>query len=169
MLPVIDKTAEKSDTVIKKLCQLDNHVACVNCVRWSEKGTTLASGGDDKFIMLWNRGKVQSAVFGNSGITKSAENWKCTYTLRGHAGDILDLAWSPQDRWLASSSVDNNIIIWDVQNSPPSMVITLRGHTGLVKGVTWDPVGKFLASQSDDRTVKVWRTSDFTCKSTIKG
>lgn len=54
-------------------------------------------------------------------------------------GDILDLAWSPQDRWLASCSVDNNIIIWDVLNLP-AMTAILKGHTGLVKGVTWDPV-----------------------------
>jgi len=76
------------------------------------------------------------------------------------------MAWSPQDRWLASCSVDNTIIIWDVPTFP-SIVAILKGHTGLVKGVTWDPVGKFLASQSDDRSVKIWRTSDWLCQSTI--
>lgn len=107
--------------------------------------------------------------------------------------DVLDLAWSTQDRWLASSSVDNNIIVWDVNNLP-TMAAILKSHTGLVKGVCWDPVskkssilfsyfkqflftffhtyiyskvGKFLASQSDDRTIKIWRTSDWSCESTI--
>lgn len=28
-------------------------VACVNCVRWSNNGKSLASGGDDKLIMIW--------------------------------------------------------------------------------------------------------------------
>lgn len=81
-------------------------------------------------------------------------------------GDVLDLAWSPQDQWLASCSVDNTIIIWDIQ-SLPSIVARLKGHTGLVKGVTWDPVGKFLASQSDDRSVKIWKTSDWSCQKSI--
>lgn len=54
-------------------------------------------------------------------------------------GDILDLAWSPGDRWLASCSIDNTVIVWDMHNTP-AMVTTLKGHTGLVKGVTWDPV-----------------------------
>lgn len=58
-----------------------------------------------------------------------------------NAGDVLDLAWSSQDRWLASSSVDNNIIVWDMNNLP-TMVAILKGHSGLVKGVTWDPVKK---------------------------
>lgn len=84
----------------------------------------------------------------------------------GHAGDVLDLAWSPQDRWLASCSVDNSIIIWDAQ-SFPTIVSMLKGHTGLVKGVSWDPVGKFIASQSDDRCIKIWKTSDWTVQTTI--
>lgn len=54
-------------------------------------------------------------------------------------GDVLDLAWSPQDRWLASCSVDNTIIIWDV-HALPAIISVLKGHTGLVKGVAWDPV-----------------------------
>lgn len=58
-------------------------------------------------------------------------------------GDILDLAWSPRDRWLASCSVDNTVIVWDMQNVPV-MVTILKGHTGLVKGVTWDPVSSFF-------------------------
>lgn len=144
LLPVVDENAEKSESVPKKLCQLDNHSACVNCVRWSGDGSTLASGGDDKIIMLWKRGKGPSTVFGNAGITKSTENWRCIQTLRGHSGDVLDLAWSPQDRWLASSSVDNNIIVWDMNNLP-TMVRILKGHTGLVKGVTWDPVRIFTS------------------------
>lgn len=78
----------------------------------------------------------------------------------------IDLAWSPQDRWLATCSVDNNIVIWDAQ-SFPTIVSVLKGHTGLVKGITWDPVGKFLASQSDDRSVKIWKTSDWSCQNSI--
>lgn len=138
MLAVIDEEAEKSPNVTKKLCTLDNHLACVNCVRWSGNGITLASGGDDKIIMLWKRGVGPSTAFGSSGMEKSVENWKCQTILRGHAGDILDLAWSNQDRYLASSSVDNSIIIW-CMNSYQS-VTTLKGHSGLVKGVAWDPV-----------------------------
>lgn len=145
---------------------MDNHLACVNCVRWSINGQMLASGGDDKIIMIWKKGKGGSGVFGSSGITKTTESWRCVSTLRGHAGDVLDLAWSPQDRWLASCSVDNTIIIWDIQ-ALPAIVSVLKGHTGLVKGVAWDPVGKFMASQSDDRSVKIWKSSDWTNQCTI--
>ena len=144
----------------------DNHLSCVNAVRWSSNGQMLASGADDKLVMIWKKSPGTSGSFGSIGVTKNVENWRCSATLRGHAGDVLDLAWSPQDRWLASCSVDNSIIIWDAQ-SFPTIVAMLKGHTGLVKGVTWDPVGKFLASQSDDRSVKIWKTSDWTIQNTI--
>uniref|UniRef100_A0A182IV44 Protein HIRA n=1 Tax=Anopheles atroparvus TaxID=41427 RepID=A0A182IV44_ANOAO len=167
MAPVLNEEAEDNKSVPRILCQMDNHLACVNCVRWSGNGIMLASGGDDKLVMIWKKtvgGSGGIGAFGGSG--KSVEHWRCISTLRGHAGDVLDLAWSPQDRWIASCSVDNTIIIWDAQHFP-KIVHVLKGHTGLVKGVTWDPVGKFIASQSDDRSLKVWKTTDWSCFKTI--
>lgn len=166
LLPVLSEKAEMDPKIPKILCQIDNHLSCVNAVRWSGSGQMLASGADDKLIMIWKRFAGSGSNFGSSGMAKNVENWRCSSTLRGHSGDVLDLAWSPQDRWLASCSVDNSIIIWDAQ-AFPTIVATLKGHTGLVKGVSWDPVGKYIASQSDDRSVKIWKTSDWTIQNTI--
>lgn len=69
------------------------------------------------------------------------ENWRCISTLRGHDGDVLHVAWSPKDKYLASSSVDNSVIVWNA-NKFPEKVATLKKHKGLVKGVCWDPQGK---------------------------
>ncbi len=66
---------------------------------------------------------------------------------------MLDLAWSPGDRWLATCSVDNTVVVWDVSGAPASIAV-LRGHSGHVKGVTWDPVGKYLATQSADKSLR---------------
>jgi protein HIRA/HIR1 len=75
--------------------------------------------------------------------------------LRQHNGDVLDLAWSPGDRWLATCSVDNTVVIWDLTEAPViTSLAVLRGHSGHVKGVTWDPVGKYLATQSADKTLR---------------
>lgn len=96
-------------------------------------------------------------IFGSS--KTGSETWRCSATLRAHMGDILDLAWAPHKPWLASASVDNNIIIWNTKDY--SVIKTLKGHSGLVKGVTWDPIGKFLASQSDDKSLRVWKTCNW--------
>ncbi|XP_047512693.1 protein HIRA homolog isoform X1 [Pieris napi] len=157
---VLFEEVEVDPNVPKMLCQMDNHLACVNCVRWSNGGRYLASGGDDRLIMVWG---LSVAV--GAGKHK-AETWRCLATLRGHAGDVLDLAWSPLDKWLASCSVDNTIIIWNAEKFP-EMVCVLTGHTGLVKGVAWDPVGKYLASQSDDKSLRVWKTVDWSQETLI--
>ncbi|XP_046386509.1 protein HIRA isoform X2 [Ischnura elegans] len=161
MAPVVSHKSEMDENVPKMLCQIDNHLACVNCVRWSVSGKFLASGGDDKLVMVWKIGSYSSGstVFGGGGKV-NVESWRCVSTLRGHAGDVLDLAWSPHDAWLATCSVDNTVIIWNAVNMS-EMVAVLKGHSGMVKGLAWDPVGKFVASQSDDKTLRIWRTLDW--------
>lgn len=162
MGPVIDEEQESKENIPKFLSRMDNHLNCVNCVRWSTDGKYLASGGDDKVIMIWQIARYNSSSAGNSlfGGSANAETWRCVATLRGHSGDILDLNWSKTEPWLASCSVDNSVIIWNT-NKWNEIVTTLRGHTGLVKGVSFDPIGTYVASQSDDKSLKVWRTMDW--------
>ncbi|XP_067432081.1 protein HIRA [Thunnus thynnus] len=168
MAPVLRDEDEKNENIPKMLCQMDNHLACVNCVRWSNNGLYLASGGDDKLVMVWKRAAFigPSTVFGSSSKLANVEQWRCVTILRNHTGDVMDVAWSPHDVWLASCSVDNTIVIWNARKFP-EMVTCLRGHTGLVKGLTWDPVGKYIASQADDHSLKVWRTVDWQMEANI--
>lgn len=160
MEPIRSETAERDPNTPKMLCELTNHLGCVNCVKWSNDGKWLASSGDDAIIMLWSlRSKgISAPVFGSKN--PCHEQWGCGFMLRGHSGDVLDISWSHEDRYLASASVDNSIIIWNAMKFP-EQIACLTSHTGLVKGLTWDPVGKYMASQSDDKSVRVWRTSDW--------
>lgn len=175
MAPILSPNDENKEDVSKKLCQMDNHLACINCVRWSNHGKYLASAGDDKNLIVWqlagrinhhlsnHHTQAQNNVFESANI----EQWRCIATLNGHNGDILDLGWSANDQYLASCSVDNMIIVWDASNFP-QVITKITGHTGLVKGVSWDPTGKYLASQSDDKTLRVWRTSDWREEAVVK-
>ncbi|XP_077317773.1 protein HIRA isoform X2 [Lithobates pipiens] len=168
MPPVVKEEDEKNKSIPKMLCQMDNHLACVNCVRWSNNGAYLASGGDDKLIMVWKKSGYigPSTVFGSSSKLANVEQWRCLTILRNHSGDVMDVAWSPHDAWLASCSVDNTVVIWNALKFP-EIIATLRGHSGLVKGLTWDPVGKYIASQADDHSLKVWRTMDWQLETSI--
>ncbi|XP_055332614.1 protein HIRA-like [Paramacrobiotus metropolitanus] len=139
----------KPDRVdIRLITQLDNHTACVNCLRWSHKGNYLASGAGDSLVMIWQQTRIGEA-----------ENWRRVHALHKHTADVLGVNWSPNDAMLASCSVDNSIIIWDVQKNFESIIV-LKEQNGTVKGVVWDPIGKYLATQSDER-IKVWRTADW--------
>lgn len=100
-------------------------------VRWSNEGHLLASGGDDKLVMIWRLTSEGSSTIFGSGIV-NLEVWKCVHTLNSHNGDVLDLAWAPHDGWLASGSVDNTVIIWNAHKFSEKIAV-LKGHSGMVK------------------------------------
>ena len=134
LAPILNPKLQKDSSVPKMLCQMDNHLACVNSVRWSGSGKYLASAGDDQRVILWTKSAYGGgAVFGGGGKVNH-ESYRVAYTLRIHDGDVLDIAWSPGDVWLATASVDNTVVVWDVEKLPSTVAI-LKGHTGHVKGI----------------------------------
>ncbi|XP_042344549.1 protein HIRA-like [Plectropomus leopardus] len=86
MAPVLREEDEKNENIPKMLCQMDNHLACVNCVRWSNNGLYLASGGDDKLVMVWKR-----AAYVNTKQTQRVQTHKIRLPLcsRLHVEKVL--------------------------------------------------------------------------------
>src|SRR5436189_263290 len=78
----------------------------------------------------------------------SAQEPKLRDTLRGHAGLVVSVSFSPDGRTLASGSHDKTIRLWDVQTGKGHA--PLRGHTAPVLSVAYSPDGKTLASGSSD-------------------
>ncbi|KAG1689414.1 hypothetical protein DVH05_002215 [Phytophthora capsici] len=149
------------------LATLANHQQAVNCVRWAGHGRYLASGSDDQLVLLYElQAGTPAAVPFGSNARPNKQNWVRCSTLERHTMDVADVAWSPDDRMLATCSIDNTILIWDVGVGALSEVMTqplqtLTGHNGWVKGVAWDPVGKYLSSAGEDKTVRMWKVADW--------
>ena len=163
-------------TAPRLLASLPNHLNPVNCCRFSPNGALLASCSDgvngSAAIMLWRLAAEgeeyeSSRPFGSErDEDEDVEHWQLAAQLRGHTADILDLAFSPCSRYLASASVDNNVVLWDCQQY--SAIAVLKGHAGWVKGVSWDPCGRYVASYGDDQCVMVWDGRDeWKCKKRI--
>jgi eukaryotic-like serine/threonine-protein kinase len=80
---------------------------------------------------------------------------------------ILDLAFSPDDRYLATAGEDASICIWDVVTG--ARVSDLAGQLSLFSVVAWAPRGNRLAGGADDGTITIWDTVSHQQVSRLKG
>ncbi|GAA5942211.1 uncharacterized protein JCM15063_002043 [Sporobolomyces koalae] len=160
-----DKELEPEETCPKLLCTCTSHTGAVVTLKWSHSGAYLASGADDGAVLVWGLdGTKGGKVWGTD--TANVENWKATRRLVGHQSDVSNVAWSPDDSYLASVGLDNQVFVWS--GTSFELLRKLQGHQGFVKGVVFDPVGQYLATQSDDNTMKIWRTGDWGLEKSIE-
>ncbi|KAJ8721164.1 hypothetical protein PYW07_001939 [Mythimna separata] len=155
-------TTETGSVNLEVAADLTRHQKAVNVVRWSPNGQYLASGDDESIIFIWKKTDKEPAPALEQMEEQYKESWVIHKTLRGHMEDVLDITWSPNSLHLASGSVDNKLLIWDLNKGKYSSILT--DHKGFVQGVSWDPKGQMIASASTDR---VFRTFDVTSKKVL--
>lgn len=153
----------------------------VNSVIFSPDGQTLASGGSDSAVVLWDvmtgqrhgrltfdSARINSVAFTPDGKMLAAGDnqgrvilWDIVtgqlsgQPLTGQASIVNTVAFSPDGRTLASGGNDNTITLWDVATGQPRGK-SLAGHTDWIRSVAFSPDGKTLASGSDDNTIILW-------------
>ncbi|CAG9792178.1 unnamed protein product [Diatraea saccharalis] len=74
--------------------------------------------------------------------------------LKGHRNGITAAYYSPNEQQLATSSLDNSVLLWDLRGTMRSY--RFQGHDEAVMDVTFSPSGKYMASASRDKTVRLW-------------
>jgi WD40 repeat protein len=85
----------------------------------------------------------------------------------GQANGVYTVAWSPDDRMLASGGEDHTIRLWDPQTG--SCLQTLQGHTQEIWSLAWSPDSQLLASASGEHTIKLWDCLTGKCLKTLTG
>lgn len=161
--PMLSPTPSSKEPM-RLLCTLSAHTgSSVLAVRFSHSGQYIASAGDDGCVCIYAR---------TNAVDNNPEHWSRIKLCRGHNLDVVDLAWSPDDAYLVSCSLDSAtpIIVWkltDLASSSnksmigtPFKILGQTEHTSTVKGVAFDPAGSYFASSGDDPAVCIWRTHD---------
>ena len=64
------------------------------------------------------------------------------------------MAWSPDDKRIASASSDNTVQIWDAATG--STLVTYTGHARTITDIAWSPDSRRIVSASLDDTAQVW-------------
>jgi WD40 repeat protein len=148
----------------------------VTTLAWSPDSGTLASGGTDRTVRLWDTVSLKPAR-----------------ALGSHAGPVRCLAWSPEGTTVASAGDDRTVRLWRVTTGPDrqldagasrvrglawspdgkrlawtaarsvrvweaatGVIRDFKGHTGEVAALAWQPGGQTLASLGDDATARLW-------------
>src|SRR5262249_57674896 len=105
------------------------HVGWVGAVGWGGDGKTVATGGTDKLIRLWDPAGM-----------------KLRALLQGHTAGVEGLAFTPNSSRLASAGGDGTVRLWDPATGQELAV--LRGPTAAVRALAFSPDGKTLATVS---------------------
>jgi len=126
-----------SELIPSLVSWFDSSVSGIWSVAISPDGKTIASGGSDQPINLWD-----------------ADTGKLLRILTEHSDSVYTVAFSPDGKILASGGDDHTIRIWEFQTG--KLLKTLE-HLGPVKSIAFSPDGQTLVSGSTDATVKIWQ------------
>jgi WD40 repeat protein len=72
---------------------------------------------------------------------------------------MIDVAFSPGERWVAASSLEGPIRVWSVEGG--QLRALLRGHSNRVPHVEFSADGGTLFSASWDHSARRWGTAPF--------
>ncbi|PWQ92833.1 eIF2A-related protein [Leucothrix pacifica] len=92
---------------------------------------------------------------------------KTINTLKGHPNWIRTIAYSPDGKVIASTSLSNTIRLWNALSG--ETINMLKGHPSGVTTIAFSPDGKIIASGSQDNTIRLWNAQSGETINTLKG
>jgi WD40 repeat protein/transcriptional regulator with XRE-family HTH domain len=126
------------------------HPVAFWCIDWSPNGTQLVGGGHDGCLYLWKCTDRSEQAQGTAPATTPQEPTR----LPGHHSRITSVAWSPNGKWLASSSgtsSNGELFVWDVEHAV--RVQTLEGHPSMVYALAWSRCRDGAGPQDRDQLI----------------
>jgi WD40 repeat protein len=175
----------------KALYTLDKHTAPVMCVAWSPDGKLLATGSEDKTILIWDATngnllytlekshlrKIMALAFTPDGkkLISAGDRTLVIWTREGlkekvlgnTTVDIWSISISDDGRYIAAASYDKKIHVFNLITGTP--LPPLQGHQSSALAVCFTHNSKQLISGSLDESIKIWDLDSSKAIKTLKG
>ena len=122
-------------------------------VGWSADGKRLATAGKDGTVRIWDvsQGPPRSPLI-----------------VRGHAGEVLCVAFHPGGSVIASGGADRHVRIWDAKTGC-SWRHSFAPSASRVNAIAFSPDGKLLATGSLDGPIGIWDTATWKPEQILRG
>ncbi|KAK5648903.1 hypothetical protein RI129_003795 [Pyrocoelia pectoralis] len=148
--PFNDKLVIKNKIFKERLARAKNlyrkdlfaHYGCVNAIEFSTEGELLASGGDDRRVLLWS---IPGAIHGKGAPVAMETN---------HISNIFCLAFDSTNSKIFSGGNDDQVIVHDLRAG--SFVVKLL-HKKPVYGLSINPQNDYIiATAGDDGRILIF-------------
>jgi len=177
---------------LTQLASMDDHGDDINDLAFNAAGTLLATGGDDKRVMIWDVSSaaalgsrlysfeldddVNNVTFSPIGDTLVATGefdeayfWNAATgqqmsVIESRTGGGVPLGFSPDGTLFAVGDEDADINVYAVapDGSIGDPLISLEGHDNTIEAVAFNATAMLIASVSSDDTVRLWGIGDGT-------
>lgn len=170
------------------------HGSSVTCGNFTPDGKTICTGSEDASLRIWNpkTGSCNFAVKGHPyhneeltcltitndsaiAITGSKDgsihmvkigNGKVVSSLAAHTDSVECIGLSTSGLWCATGSLDQKLIIWDLQHS--AVRCTCEHEEGVVC-LLWLGASRFVATGCMDGKVRIWDSLSGDCVKIFNG
>jgi WD40 repeat protein/serine/threonine protein kinase len=85
---------------------------------------------------------------------REAATGRAPFSPLRHTQRVQALAWSPDNKQLATATEDNQVHLWDAVTGNP--ILTLRGQASPIHSLAWSPDGMQLAFAASGGTIQIW-------------
>ena len=137
---------------------------------FSADGKYVATGGDDRRVLVWQPEDIKPLRFENVSRDLPVTQPVKFIALEGHKASVRSVSFFTRGNLntdvqaggqvlVLSGGHDNTVKVWDLQTAKE--ITTFRGHDSWVRAVEFAPDGKSVFSASHDNKVKRWSVNEY--------